>query len=38
MSSTTSRSIIVAITGIDANGEVAESFRAQAVQGPELTR
>ena len=25
-------------TGIDANGKVAESFRAQAVQGPELTR
>src|SRR5262245_23317094 len=26
------------LTGIDANGKVAESFRAQAVQGPELTR
>ena len=25
-------------TGIDANGKVAESFRAQAVQGSELTR
>src|SRR5215469_16300797 len=25
-------------TGIDANGKVAEGFRAQAVQGPELTR
>jgi len=24
--------------GIAANGKVAESFRAQAVQGPELTR
>jgi hypothetical protein len=25
------------LTGIDANGKVAEGFRAQAVQGPELT-
>src|SRR5215813_11729673 len=26
------------LTGIDASGKVAEGFRAQAVQGPELTR